>query len=70
MAVGQDHPITIQPFRVGGIVPQEIAPQYRAEICHPHRCAWMAGLGPLYGVHAKDTDGIGQFPAREERGFF
>ena len=46
---------------IGGIMTQHAAPQGFRHVGHAHGRAGVAGLGLVYGVHGKDTNGIGKF---------
>ena len=60
MAVGEYETIAIVKLRIGRIVLQKAAPQYFCHIGHAHRCARVAGVGLLYRIGRKKTDGVCQ----------
>ena len=67
MAVGQDEPVPVGPFRVGRIMPMEIVPQHLGDVRHPHGGAGMAALGLLHRVHAEGANGVCPFPPANVR---
>lgn len=65
MAVGQHKPVTVGPLWVAWVVFEVIFPQGNGNICHPHWHSRVARVGLLYGIHAKNTDGIGELFTHE-----
>ena len=60
VTVGENKAVTIVPGGIVRVVLQEVVPQDFGNIGHAHRCAGMARIGFLHGIHAEGADGIGE----------
>ena len=60
VAVGQDEAVAVDPMRVGGIEPHEVAEQHGGDVRHAHRRPGVAALGLLHGIHGQEADAVGQ----------
>ena len=60
VAVGENKAVTVVPGGIVRVVLQEVVPQHFGNIGHAHRCAGMARIGFLHGIHAEGADGIGE----------
>ena len=58
MAVGQNEAVAVWPDRIVGVEAQELLPQRIDQGCQCHRCAGMAGIGPLHGIHRERANGV------------
>ena len=59
VAVAEHEAVAVGPVRVRRVVPQVPAPQRHRHLGHAHRCAGVAGIGRLHGVHRERADGVG-----------
>ena len=59
VAVGLHETIAVCPFRIGRIVAQVMVPQHLGDFRHAHRCAGVAGVGLLYGIHRQHANRAG-----------
>ena len=56
---GREHEaVAVRPFRVGGIVLEELGEQHGRDVGRAHRQAGMAGLRLLHRVHRERPDGV------------
>ena len=60
MAVRKNEAVTVPPGRIGRVVPHDATPQHLRDIGHAERCARVAGIGLLNGVHGQGADGVGK----------
>ena len=60
MTVGKHEAVAVVKLRIGRIMLQKAAPQYFRHIGHTHRCTGVAGIGLLYRISRKKTDGVCQ----------
>ncbi len=58
MTVRQDEPVTVEPARVGCVVPHDPREQDVGEGRERHRRAGVTGVGALRAVHGKATDDV------------
>ncbi|CAI1801637.1 Uncharacterised protein [Serratia plymuthica] len=64
VAIGQHEAVAVSPVRVGRVVVHVVTPQDFGDVRHAHRCARVAGICFLYGVHAECADGVGELLTR------
>ena len=64
MSVGQNEAVTIEPARIGRIMPVMPCPQRNSNFCHAHRHARMSGIGFLDCIHRQRADRVGHFRNR------
>ena len=58
VSVGEHETVAVWPDRVFRVVAQKLLPQTVGDRGQRHRCARMAGIRLLHGVHRKSADGV------------
>src|SRR5512141_489101 len=54
----QNETIAVNPGGIPGVVPQMPGPEHVCERGERHRCAWMAGVCFLHGIHRENADRV------------